>query len=67
VRSALARPNETRVESVMTREVVTITPDEPIRAAAELLVAHDVSLLPVIDGERVAGVVNRHDVLRALA
>ena len=66
VRPAMARHNPATVETVMMRDVVTITPDEPIGTAAELIVAHDVSMLPVMDGERLVGVVNRHDVLRAL-
>jgi CBS domain-containing protein len=67
VRSAIAQHNQTTVETVMRRDVFTIAPDEPISAAAELIVAHDVSMLPVMDGEQMVGVINRHDVLRALA
>ena len=67
VRSAIAQHNQTLVETVMKRDVFTIAPEEPISAAAELIVAHDVSMLPVMDGERMVGVINRHDVLRALA
>jgi CBS domain-containing protein len=66
VRSAIAQHNQAPVETVMMRDVVTIAPDEPIGAAAELIVEHDVSLLPVMDGDHLVGVVNRHDVLRAL-
>lgn len=67
VRSAIVQHAHTAIGDVMTREVVTIGPDEPISAAAELIVRHDVSLLPVVDGEHLVGVVNRHDVLAALA
>jgi CBS domain-containing protein len=67
VRSAIAQHNATPVENVMVRDVVTIAPGEPVGTAAELIVAHDVSLLPVMDGDRLVGVINRHDVLRALA
>jgi CBS domain-containing protein len=67
VRSAIVQHAHTAIGDVMTREVVTIAPDEPISAAAELIVRHDVSLLPVVEGERLVGVVNRHDVLAALA
>ena len=67
VRSAIAQHNQARIETVMTRNVFTIGPDEPISAAAGLIVAHDVSMLPVMDGDRMVGVINRHDVLRALA
>ena len=67
VRSAIPQHAGTPLEDVMTQEVVTVTPDDPISAAAELLVKHDVSLLPVLDGEYLVGVINRHDILAALA
>jgi len=67
VRSAIVQHAHTTIADMMTREVVTIGPDELISAAAELIVRHDVSLLPVVDGEHLVGVVNRHDVLAALA
>jgi CBS domain-containing protein len=67
VRSAIAQHNQARIETVMTRNVFTIGPEEPISTAAGLIVAHDVSMLPVMDGDRMVGVINRHDVLRALA
>jgi len=67
VRSALAQHGKMTVGDVMIRDTVTIGPDEPISAAAEQIVKHDISFLPVVEGGRVAGVVNRHDVLAALA
>ncbi|MFA6226209.1 MAG: CBS domain-containing protein [Methanoregula sp.] len=67
VRSAIAQHAHTTIEDVMTRDVVTIAPDEPIRYAAELLVKHDVSWLPVLKGETLVGIVDRHDILAALA
>jgi CBS domain-containing protein len=67
VRSAIAQHAHTAIDDVMTRDVVTITPDEPIRDAAELLVKHDVSRLPVLKGETLVGIIDRHDILAALA
>lgn len=67
VRSAIAQHAATPVGDVMIRDVVTIAPGEPVSAAAELIVRHDVSILPVVEGESVVGVINRHDVLAALA
>ncbi|MDO8874160.1 MAG: CBS domain-containing protein [Methanoregula sp.] len=67
VRSAIARHAHTTIKDVMTRDVVTIAPDEPVRYAAELLVKHDVSRLPVLEGETLVGIVDRHDILAALA
>jgi CBS domain-containing protein len=67
VRSELARNARIPLEDIMTKEVFTITPDDPVSAAAEMLVRHDVSLLPVMEGDHLAGVINRHDILAALA
>jgi CBS domain-containing protein len=67
VRTMIARQAGTTIGDVMTREVFTIGPDEPVSAAADLIVKHDVSLLPVMEDGHVVGVINRHDVLGALA
>jgi CBS domain-containing protein len=67
VQSIIAGHAQTTIEEVMSKNVVTIGPDEPIGSAAELLVKHDVSRLPVIDGDRIVGIVDRHDVLKGLA
>jgi CBS domain-containing protein len=67
VQSIISGHAHTTIEEVMSKNVVTIGPDEPIGSAAELLVKHDVSRLPVIDGDRIVGIVDRHDVLKGLA
>jgi len=67
VRTVIADHAHTPVASVMTTDVVTIAPGEPVSAAAELLVKHDVSLLPVLDGDRLVGIIDRHDVIASLA
>jgi CBS domain-containing protein len=67
VQSVIAHHAQTTIEEIMSKDVITISPDEPIGAAAELLVKHDVSRLPVTDGDRIVGIVDRHDVLRGLA
>jgi len=52
------------VEQVMTRNVITVTPETPIDEVARLLVDHSISGLPVVDAEnRVLGVVSEGDVL----
>jgi CBS domain-containing protein len=50
----------------MTKEVITIGPDDAISTAAELLVRHDVSRLPVIDRGSLVGILDRHDVIAGL-
>lgn len=55
------------VADIMTRQVVTITPSESIKACADLMRTHDVSALPVVlAGDRVAGIVCDDDVVHVL-
>jgi CBS domain-containing protein len=67
VQSVIAQHAHTTIEEVMSKDVISIGPHETISSAAELLVKYDVSRLPVIDGDRIVGIVDRHDVLTGLA
>ena len=66
VQSVIAQHAHTTIEEVMSKDVISIGPHETISSAAELLVKHDVSRLPVIDGDRIVGIVDRHDILTGL-
>jgi CBS domain-containing protein len=52
-----------KVRDIMTTDVVTVTPHTTLRDAIELFAKRHVSGAPVIDGERVVGVVSTSDVL----
>ncbi len=70
LRRSLADPStdvrETRIEKLMTRTPVTIDADALAVEAAQLMEAHKINALLVIDGERrVVGALNIHDLLRA--
>jgi len=53
------------VADFMSRKVVAVTADTPIREAAALMIEHNISGLPVIDTKgAVAGIVSEHDLLR---
>jgi CBS domain-containing protein len=49
---------------VMTTDLVTARPDEDIRVAARRMLERGVKRLPVVEGERLVGIVSRHDLLR---
>lgn len=55
------------VDDVMTREPVTVAPDTSIEDVATLMVDRDMSRLPVMDGDRLVGIVSKSDIVRALA
>ena len=53
------------VQDVMTTEPTTVTPDAPLKRAAELLADHRISSLPVLDGQgRLCGVLSEADLIR---
>ena len=63
-----AKTLETKIHQVMTRDLITVSPDTPIAEAAALLLKHKVGCLPVIDEEGSAvGIVTDTDFLRYLA
>jgi len=54
------------VRSVMTENPVTVRVDASLEEAATLLVEKDVSRLPVLDGDRLVGIISKSDVVRSL-
>jgi acetoin utilization protein AcuB len=55
------------VESVMTKAVITITPERDATAAAQIMLDHKIGALPVVDRGMVVGIVTETDMLRAFA
>jgi acetoin utilization protein AcuB len=54
------------VEDVMTRDVLTLAPAAFIADAARLMRRQRIGAIPVIDGERLVGILTRSDLLDAL-
>jgi acetoin utilization protein AcuB len=57
--------DHTEVRLAMTTEVATITPSTPIHEAAQRLLQHKIGALPVVEDERLVGIISTSDVLRA--
>jgi acetoin utilization protein AcuB len=53
------------VTAAMTADPMTISPDAPLVQAAEVLETYRISSLPVVDGERLVGIISVTDLLRA--
>ena len=52
------------IEEVMTRDVITVAPTAPIHKAAQLMVEHGVSGLPVVDDDgRLVGIISEGDLI----
>jgi len=55
-----------KVQEIMTKQVVTIGPDELVKDAAALLAKREISGAPVVEGGRIVGVFSEADVLRSI-
>jgi CBS domain-containing protein len=55
------------VGEVMRQSVYTLTGDTDATAAARLMLRHRLKSVPVVDGDRVVGMVTRRDLLRLIA
>jgi len=54
-----------KAADVMTRNVISVKPDDSVQSAAQLMLQHKISGLPVVDGQRhVVGIVTEGDFLR---
>ncbi|GAA5134650.1 CBS domain-containing protein [Pseudonocardia adelaidensis] len=60
-------PAPSEVAGVMTTEVVTATPDRHVAELGRLMVDRHLRAVPVVDGDRLVGIVSRVDVLRTIA
>jgi len=52
-----------KVSEVMTRDVQTVRPDQPVREAASFMLSADAGSIPVIDGERLIGMITDRDIV----
>lgn len=57
---------EMKAEEVMKSKVVTLTENDPLEKAIELLLKHNVNRLPVVRDGKPVGIVSRHDLLRLM-
>ncbi len=55
-----------KVGEICTREVTTCSPDATVQEIAALMVEKGVHLIPVVENDRVVGVVARLDIIRSM-
>jgi acetoin utilization protein AcuB len=55
--------DQIKVSSFMTKKVITVSPDEPIEAAAKIIYDHKIGALPVVEQNQLVGIITRSDIL----
>lgn len=58
-------PRSAMVKDIMSRQVVTTTPNEDIDACVDTMIRYNLRHLPVTDGGKVVGVVSFNDLVKA--
>ena len=60
-------PNDLKIEDIMSENVITISADDKIEDAANLMLRADVSGLLVLEKEKPVGVITKTDICRLVA
>jgi CBS domain-containing protein len=60
------RVGDLPIGEIMTRNPITVTPDMPIIEVARLLLENRIGGVPVVDDERVVGVITESDLFRLI-
>ena len=63
----LQKPEETQLGLLMTAKPITIAPDADIKEAARLLVTHRIRRLPVVENNKLLGLLSVTDLIHAIA
>ena len=52
------------LERIMTKDPITVIPDTTLGDAARLMLEHKIAGLPVVEGQRVVGIITESDIFR---
>lgn len=66
LRTARERLEELTVGEAMSSPPYVIRPDAPLELAAEIMVENSINRLPVVEADRLVGIVTRNDLVRAM-
>ncbi len=65
--AVLKRLRETLVKMAMTTNVIMAKPNDTIESVAALMIKHNVNRVPIVDGEKLIGIVTKSDFARLIA
>ena len=55
------------IYALMTQDPISVPPGTTLKEAAQLLATHNIQSLPVVEGQKVVGIVTSRDLIRYLA
>lgn len=57
---------ETQIGDIMTRDLITVSPDSTIDECMQLMTGNYIRHLPVVDNDKLAGIISIGDVVRSI-
>lgn len=58
-------PKQTKVQDLMTRGVISVSPDEDIKEAANMMSGEQIRRIPVVEQERIVGILSLADLVHS--
>jgi len=55
-----------QVRDIMTRELITLPPSAPVIDALKIMSAHDIGRIPIVQDDKIVGIVTRTDILKVM-
>jgi CBS domain-containing protein len=55
-----------KIEKVMTKDVISVSPDTPLRDAAQIMLDNKIAGLPVVEDGELVGMITESDIFRML-
>ncbi len=65
VEAVYAESKKTKLEKVMSTNLKTIAPDATLNSLVDLMVSSNLKRIPVVDGDKLVGIIARKDLIRA--
>jgi CBS domain-containing protein len=66
LRKQLKQVSKVKVKDVMNKTVISVRPDSTLSEAAELMDKYDIHRLPVIENDKLVGIISRADLIHSL-
>lgn len=65
IKETLHMARKRKVSEVMTKKVITISPDDSVSKAAKIMWEKKINRLPVVEEKKIVGIITRADILKA--
>jgi len=62
----LRKLSKNKVRDIMSKKVIVVDPDSSLIEAASLMEKHDITRLPVVENEKLVGIISKSDLVRAI-